>query len=221
MKTIAVLGGTGKEGSGLAVRWAQYGYNVIIGSRSEEKATLRVTELLTDVDPEILKGSLRGMSNQEAASKAEHAILTVPYSAHKNTLSGLSSALNGKILVDVTVPLKPPRVRMVQLPPGQSAALEAQKILGDKVRVVAAFQNVSSEELNDSDHAVDCDVLICSDDQEARNFAIELATAAGMRGIDAGSLHNAIAVESLTPVLLHINQRYRIRGAGIRITGIN
>ena len=161
MITIAVLGGTGKEGSGLAVRWAQYGYNVIIGSRSEEKATRRVTELLTDVDPEILKGSLRGMSNQEAASKAEHAILTVPYSAHKNTLSGLSSVLNGKILVDVTVPLKPPKVRMVQLPPGQSAALEAQRILGDKVRVVAAFQNVSSEELNDSDNAVNCDVLIC------------------------------------------------------------
>ena len=221
MKTIAVLGGTGKEGSGLAVRWAQYGYDVIIGSRSEEKARRRVSELITEVDPENLKGSLRGMSNQEAASNAEHAILTVPYSAHKNTLSGLLSALNGKILVDVTVPLKPPKVRMVQLPPGQAAALEAQKILGDQVRVVAAFQNVSSEELDASDHAVDCDVLICSDDQEARNFAIELATAAGMRGIDAGSLNNAIAVESLTPVLLHINRRYKIRGAGIRITGID
>lgn len=221
MKSIAVLGGTGKEGSGLAVRWARYGYDVIIGSRSEEKAIRRVAELLAEIDHQSLQGGLQGLANAEAARLADHAILTVPYSAHRATLSGLTQALNGKILVDVTVPLQPPKVRSVHLPPGQAAALEAQEILGDGVRVVAAFQNVSAEELDDASPEIDCDVLVCSDDREARSFAIELAEAAGMRGIDAGRLRNAIAVESLTPILLHINRHYRIRGSGIRITGID
>lgn len=221
MKTIAVLGGTGKEGSGLALRWAQCGYDVIIGSRSEEKAIRRASELLSNIPEMDLNGNLRGMANLDAATCAENAILTVPYSAHRATLIGLAEALRGKILVDVTVPLQPPKVRMVQLPPGQAAALEAQTLLGKEVRVVAAFQNVSSEELGDTGHSVDCDVLVCGDNPQARVFAIELATAAGMRGIDAGVLSNAIAVESLTPILLHINRHYKIRGAGIRITGID
>ncbi len=221
MKTIAVLGGTGKEGSGLALRWARFGYEVIIGSRSAEKATRRVAELLAEIDHPSLRGGLQGMANEDAARQADHAVLTVPYSAHRATLTGLIQPLEGKILVDVTVPLQPPKVRGVHLPPGQAAALEAQEILGDAVRVVAAFQNVSAEELVDAAHEVDCDVLVCSDDGEARSFAIELAEAAGMRGIDAGGLRNAIAVESLTPVLLHINRHYRIRGSGVRITGID
>lgn len=220
MQTIAVLGGTGKEGSGLVTRWAQQGYDVIIGSRSEQKAIDRAAELSASLPPGSITGKLRGMANLNAARAAEHAILTVPYSAHRPTLSGLADALRGKILVDVTVPLQPPRVRSVHLPPGQAAALEAQALLGEEVRVVAAFQNVSSEELGEAGHEVDCDVLVCADDREARAWAIELAAAAGMRGIDAGVLRNAIAVESLTPVLLHINRRYRVRGAGIRITGI-
>lgn len=221
MQTIAVLGGTGKEGSGLATRWAQYGYDVIIGSRSEEKAVTRAAELRAAIPAASMAGDIRGMANLDAAHAAEHAILTVPYGAHQATLTGLAASLHGKILIDVTVPLRPPKVRAVHLPPGQAAALEAQALLGGEVRVVAAFQNVSSEELGEGEHMVDCDVLVCSDDRKARDFAIELAAAAGMRGIDAGVLSNAIAVESLTPVLLHINRRYKVRGAGIRITGID
>ena len=221
MQTIAVLGGTGKEGSGLATRWAQYGYDVIIGSRSEEKAVTRAAELRAAIPAASMAGDIRGMANLDAAHAAEHAILTVPYDAHQATLTGLAASLHGKILIDVTVPLRPPKVRAVHLPPGQAAALEAQALLGGEVRVVAAFQNVSSEELGEGEHMVDCDVLVCSDDRKARDFAIELAAAAGMRGIDAGVLSNAIAVESLTPVLLHINRRYKVRGAGIRITGID
>ncbi len=221
MQTIAVLGGTGKEGASLATRWAQHGYDVIIGSRSEEKAVTRAAELRATIPAASMAGNLRGMANLDAARAAEHAILTVPYSAHQATLTGLAAALRGKILVDVTVPLRPPKVRAVHLPLGEAAALEAQALLGDEVRVVAAFQNVSSEELGEAGHVVDCDVLVCGDNRQARNFAIELAGAAGMRGVDAGVLSNAIAVESLTPVLLHINRHYKVRGAGIRITGID
>ena len=221
METIAVLGGTGKEGSGLVTRWARHGYDVIIGSRSEEKALNRAAELRSTIPTSQLKGDLRGMTNLDAALTASNAVLTVPYSAHQNTLSGLVDALQGKILVDVTVPLQPPRVRMVQLPPGQAAALEAQALLGGKVTVVAAFQNISSDKIEDAGDDVDCDVLVCGNDREARAFAIQLAEAAGMRGVDAGVLENAIALESLTPVLLHINRQYKVRGAGIRITGID
>ncbi len=221
MQTIAVLGGTGKEGSGLATRWAEFGYPVIIGSRSTEKAQARAAEMNDAMRGRDVRWPIRGLDNRSAAGHADHAILTVPYRAHQATLMGLAMALKGKFLVDVTVPLRPPKVRAVQLPPGGAAALEAQSLLGAEVQVVAAFQNVSSEELNIDDHSVDCDVLVCSNSSEARAFAIQLAEAAGMRGIDAGPLENAIAVESLTPVLLHINRKYGIRGAGIRITGID
>jgi NADPH-dependent F420 reductase len=128
--------------------------------------------------------------------------------------------VQGKILVDVTVPLKPPEISVVHLPEGRTAAEEAQALLGKEVRVVSAFQNVASGHLKKLDHVIDCDVLVCSDDEEARQAAIALAQAAGMRGIDAGSLANSIVAESLTPVLLGINKRYRGSGAGLRITGI-
>lgn len=216
MLTIAVLGGTGKEGSGLAMRWALHGYRVIIGSREAEKAQSRAGEMNAQLGGDYLTG----MANPDAAAKADVVVLSVPYSAHKATLEGVKDQVAGKVLVDITVPLQPPKVRTVHLPEGKAAALEAQALLGDSVKVVAAFQNVSAEHLADPEHTVDCDVLVCGDDAGAKATVMKLVEATGMRGVDAGPLANAIAVESLTPVLLYINKAYGIKGSGIRITGI-
>lgn len=215
--TIAVLGGTGKEGSGLAMRWAQNGYHVIVGSRDAERAASRAAEMNQQLGGDYLSG----MDNAAAATAADMVVLSVPYTAHKSTLEGVKVQLVGKVLVDLTVPLNPPKVRTVHLPEGKSAALEAQEYLGESVRVVAAFQNVSAEKLVDPDYVVDCDVLICGNDESAKADVIKLAEAAGMKGIDAGLLANAIAIESLTPVLLYINKKYSVKGSGIRITGLS
>lgn len=214
--TIAVLGGTGKEGSGLAMRWAMNGYNVIVGSRDAERAVARVAEL----NAQLGKDLLVGMGNPEAATKADIVVLSVPYTAHQATLEGVKEQVAGKILIDLTVPLQPPKVRTVHLPEGKAAALEAQALLGEGVKVVAAFQNVSAEHLGDPHYVVDCDVLVCGNDAEAKQTVIKLVEGTGMRGVDAGSLANAVAVEALTPVLLYINKAYNIKGSGIRITGI-
>lgn len=216
IKSIAVLGGTGKEGSALAMRWALHGYRVIIGSRSLEKALTAATEM-----NQLLGGDyLVGMENAQAASEAGIVILSVPYSAHRATLESVKDQLSGKILVDLTVPLAPPAVRTVFVPEGKSACLEAQAFLGETVQVVAAFQNVSAVKLKDPNNAVDCDVLVCGDDEAAKEETIQLVAAAGLRGIDAGPLANAVAAEALTPVLLYINRKYGVKGAGIRITGL-
>jgi NADPH-dependent F420 reductase len=214
--TIAVLGGTGKEGSGLAIRWAFKGLKVIIGSRDSAKAVARAAELNAELEDDALVG----MGNAEAAASADVIVLSVPYSAHHSTLEGVKAHVSGKILVDITVPLQPPKIRTVHVPEGKSAALEAQAFLGDSVKVIAAFQNVSAEHLGDPHHIVDCDVLVCGNDAEAKASVIELVQATGMRGVDAGSLANAVAVEALTPVLLYINKAYSVKGCGIRITGI-
>lgn len=215
--TLAVLGGTGKEGSGLASRWALSGYNVIIGSRDAARAA----EYATNLNGQLGLTSIKGMGNPEAALAADVVILSVPYSAHQATLDGLKEVLSGKVVVDITVPLQPPKVRTVHLPEGKSAALEAQALLGESTKVVAAFQNVSAEHLADPAHQVDCDVLVCGNDAEAKTVVIKLVEATGMKGVDAGSLANSIAVEALTPVLLYINKAYGIKGSGIRITGIS
>jgi hypothetical protein len=210
--TIGIIGGTGKEGSGLAARWAQSGYRVVIGSRDASKARQKAAEI--DLP------NLTGADNLSAVQQADIAVLTVPYEAHKTTLEGLREALQGKTLIDVTVPLKPPQIRTVNIPAGQSACLEAQALLGSGVTVIAAFQNVSSNHLAADEEHVDCDVLVCGDNDDAKAQVIKLAEGIGMRGLDAGPLQNAIAVEALTPVLLWFNRRYKVKGAGIVITGI-
>ena len=215
-RTIAVLGGTGAEGSGLAFRWAHSGYDVIIGSRTPEKAERVAGELNADLGRDLI----RGMENTEAARQAEIVVLTVPYSAHGPTVESVKDAVQGRIFVDVTVPIAPP-VATVTLPPGRTAAEEAQAALGESVRVVSAFQNVSATHLKDLDFVADCDVLVAGDDPEAKALTMELVEAAGMKGIDAGPLANAIVAESLTPVLIHINKTHKVKASGIRITGID
>jgi NADPH-dependent F420 reductase len=216
LPTLAVLGGTGAEGSGLAFRWANAGYSVIIGSRTAEKAQAGAAELNALLGKDIV----RGMDNLSAAKEADIAILTVPWSAQKSTVSDVAPALQGKILVDVTVPLVPPKVNRVQLPEGGSAVLAMQQMLGDGVKVVSAFQNVSAHHLKDLHHTVECDVLVCGDDIPARETVVQLANACGLRGIHAGPLQNSVVAEALTSVLISINQRYKIPGSGIRITGL-
>lgn len=214
---IAILGGTGQEGSGLALRWAAAGLEVIIGSRQQEKAERTAME----INRRLQRDGVRGLENRMAATMADTIVLTVPYSAHASTLESVKDVIQGKILVDVTVPLRPPKVSQVWLPEGRSAAEEAQALLGPGVRVVCAFQNVSAAHLQDPTRPVDCDVLVCGDNAEAKAIAIALAERAGMRGLDAGPLQNAVAVEGLTPILIGISRRYKIRGAGIRITGFD
>ncbi|MEW5961728.1 MAG: NADPH-dependent F420 reductase [Chloroflexota bacterium] len=216
-KTIAVLGGTGNEGPGLALRWAKSGrYNVIIGSRQAEKGERVAAELNEKLGQDLI----RGMANEDAARAADLCILTVPYSAQGPTLAAVRELLQGKILVDVTVPLKPPKVSHVNVPPGGSAGLEAQTILGEGVRVVSAFQNVGAAHLAEDDSHIDCDVLICGNDKEAKAEVIALAEAAGLRGLDAGPLQNSVVVEGLTAVLIGLNIRHKVKAAGIKITGI-
>jgi hypothetical protein len=214
--TIAVLGGTGKEGKGLAYRWAKAGYKVLIGSRSSERAVTAASEII-----QLLEGSssVVGTSNLEAAQLAEIVVLTVPYAAHRETLEGVKDTLKGKLLIDVTVPLVPPKVSKVQMPPAGSAAQEAKEILGDDVQVVAAFQNISHELLLTEDD-VECDVLVTGTSKDARAEALTLVEAAGLIGWDAGPIENSVVVEGLTSVLININKQHGSNHAGIRITGV-
>jgi NADPH-dependent F420 reductase len=214
--TIAVLGGTGQEGGGLAFRWALHGHDVIIGSRSAEKARAGAEELNALLSG---KASVRGASNADAAREARIAVLTVPYAAQRDTAEAVREHLGGKILIDVTVPLTAP-VDRVQLPRGESAVVALQRALGTDVKVVSAFQNVSAAHLKDAHHEVDCDVLVCGDDAAARAVAVELAHDAGLRAWHAGALANSAASEALTSVLIAINKHYKVRASGIRITGV-
>lgn len=217
--TLAVIGGTGEEGSGLALRWAADGYSVLIGSRSRERAVAAAAELRSMLPPE-LPARIGGDSNAGAAAAADVIVLSVPYSSQTGILEQIRAGCQGKTVVSVVVPLKPPRVSRVWRPKGGSAAEEAQALLGEEARVVAAFQNISATHLKELDHTVDCDILVTGDDKEAKQTAIELARAAGMRGIDAGPLLNSSVSEGLTAVLIGINIRNKVKGSGIRITGV-
>ena len=213
--TIAVLGGTGKEGKGLAYRWARAGYQVLIGSRYSEKAVTAASEIM-----ELLEGesSVVGTTNLEAAQQADIVVVTVPYSGHREMLESLKNALVGKLVIDTTVPLVPPKTRKVQMPPAGSAAQEAKQILGEDVEVAAAFQNVSYEHLL-GDEEIECDVLVTGSSKKAREEALRLVEAAGLIGWDAGPIENSVVVEGLTSVLININKQYGSTHAGIKITG--
>lgn len=198
----------------MALRWARAGHGVFIGSRDAARAKDTATELSAEAGSQI-----QGGENSAAVEASELVVLSVPYSAHASTLSGLKAALAGRVLIDITVPLQPPKVTHVNLPAGQSAALEAQAIVGAETPVVAALHHVSAVHLRDLDHAIECDVLACSDNKQALEQALTLIRDLGVRAIDAGPLRNSIALESLTPVLLHINRTLK-GSAGIKLTGV-
>lgn len=216
---LAILGGTGDLGTGLARRWAQAGYTVIIGSRTADKAAAAAAALRDWlVERDIATDQVRGADNLAAAEAAAIVALTVPFSHQASTLEQVRPALQGKILIDVTVPLVPPKVARVQLPEAGSAGQIAQDLLGDEVQVVSAFQNVAAHHLQEG-NALDCDVLVCGNSKEAREAVIELVQACGMRGFHAGVIGNAAAAEALTSILIFINKQYSAH-AGIRITGL-
>ena len=217
---LAILGGTGDLGSGLALRWLQAGYHVIIGSRTCQAAQLAVDDLHTVMAARATQSyKISAMDNSDAAQGADIVTITVPYAHQTKTLSEVKKHLIGKILIDVTVPLVPPKVARVQLPEQGSAGQIAQHLLGDDVMVVSAFQNIAAHHLREK-HDLYCDVLVCGNKKIARSEVITLVEAAGMRGVHAGSIANAAAAEALTSVLIFINKQYQ-RHAGIRITGLD
>ena len=214
--TIAVLGGTGDLGTGLARRWARAGYTLIIGSRTADKAEAAAAELA----PLAPGTKPRGMANLDAAKAGDVVVLTVPFANAPALLDEIKAAVQGKLVIDTTVPLVPPRVARVQLPPEGSAAVAAQIRLGEGVRVVSAFHNVAAHKLAEVDKPLDCDVLVFGEKPDDRAVAIALAEALGVRGLHAGPLANSAAAEALTSIIIGLNRTYKADGASIRMTGI-
>jgi len=212
---IAILGGSGDLGGGLALRWVNAGYAVIIGSRTREKAET-AAEVLNGQSPLV---TVQAMANEEAAAAGDVVVMTVPFANHQSTLEAIREAIQGKVFIDVTVPLLPPKVGTVQMPEGGSAGIIAQNYLGAEVKVVSAYQNVAAAHLKDLSHNPDCDVLICGNDKDACALVVSLTEAAGMKGWHAGPIANSVVAEAMTSVLITLNRRYKIPGAGFSITG--
>lgn len=216
-KIIAIIGGTGKEGKGLAYKWGKAGYQVIIGSRDPSKAEETARTLKTKLPN---KASISGSSNEAAAQKCQIAVLTIPYSAHLDMIETLKDILRDKIVIDVTVPLSPSKVTRVKMPPAGSAAQETYEILGENAILAAAFHNISYENLiNDGES--NCDVLVTGTNKEARITTLRLVKDAGFIGWDAGPIENSVVLEGLTSVLIGINRQFKTTHAGIRITGVD
>jgi NADPH-dependent F420 reductase len=217
---IAILGGTGDQGPGLALRWALKGHEVIIGSRNKEKAETVAAELNAELGQSQSQSKIRGLDNIQAAQEAEISVLTVPYSAHLATLESVKNQVRGKIFIDVSVPLDPENARRMKMPAAGSATEEAQEFFGPDTKVVAAFQNVAAHLLRDPKHAIDCDVLVCGNDAEAKKTVIGLVTEMGLQAYDVGPAEAARVIESITSMLIRVNIRNKVKGAGIRITGL-
>lgn len=210
---LAIVGGTGHLGGALARRWLQAGYEVIVGSREAARAADAAARLAAE-----LSRPVRGLGNREAAAAAAVVVVAVPFASQQAVLETIRPVVAGKLVVDTTVPLVPPRVMRVQLPEEGCAAVRAQRILGPQATVVSAFHNVAAHALAQP-NAVDCDVLVFGDQKEARERVVALAAAAGLRALHAGPLVNSAAAEALTSILIFINRTYAVDGAGVRITG--
>lgn len=210
---IAVIGATGQLGAAIARRLVLAGTKVIVGSRDAGRARDAAKALSSETGKDVA-----GDANAAAAAAADVVIVTVPYAAQRPTLEEIAGAVSGKIVIDATVPLVPPKVMRVQLPEEGSAALATQKILGPSARVVSAFHNVPAHKLA-TDEKIACDVLVFGDDRAARDVAIDVVSRCGLRGLHGGALCNSAAAEALTSVLIFINKAYSSDGAGIEITG--
>ena len=218
--SIGIVGGTGDLGRGLALRLATAGHAIWVGSRKADQALEASDALKAELASRgVAEPTIEGMDNVEAAERGDIVFVTVPFGAHTPTLESIREAVQGKVLVDVTVPLVPPRVARVQLPPEGSAGMIAQTLLGEAVQVVSAFQNVAAAHLQ-ADMEIPCDVLVTGNEKTARQTVIDLIEAIGMRGFHAGLIHNAAAAEALTSVLININKQYKTH-AGLRLTGID
>ena len=210
---IAIAGGTGHLGQALATRWIRAGYRVLIGSRTAEKARSAAREIGRGIQQQLEWGT-----NAEVSAHADVIVVTVPYVGQLQVLDAIREPAAGKLVVDTTVPLVPPKVMRVQLPPEGCAALRAKALLAPETKVVSAFHNVAAQKIA-AGGSPDCDVLVFGDEKEERQRVIELCHAAGLRGLHGGPLANSAAAEALTSVLIFINRHYSVDGAGIRITG--
>lgn len=216
------MGGTGDEGYGLALRWAHRGYEVIIGSRTADRAQAAAQNIQKALGK---NAKVYGLVNQEAVSNADIVVVTVPFSALSDTLKTLRPAFKtGQLVVNVTVPLETAvggrPTRTLGVWDGSGGEL-VSRLLPKGVRLVSAFNNVSADLLNDASGVVDCDVLVCGDDEEAKKIVFDLARAIpGVRGLDAGPLENSRTIEQLTALLVSLNIRYGVKNAGLRITGV-
>lgn len=212
---IAIIGGTGALGGGLALRWAESGHRVVIGSRSADKARESAAEIQSATGNDQVSGD----GNSAAAAAADIVVLTVPYAHHQNTLAEIADATRGKLVVDTTVPLVPPKVARVQLSDDWPIARTTQQTLGDSVNVVSAFHNVAATHLRDGIGDDEGDVLVFGNNKDAREVVVQLAKDLGLTAWHAGSIDNSVVGEALTSVLIFLNKRYKIDGAGIRVTG--
>ena len=213
---IGILGGTGKEGAGLAQRWALGGHQVIIGSRDAERARTKAAELSARAGG----ATITGMANLDAATTAPVVVLTLPASGLAATLVPLKDACRGKVVISTVVPLSFGGGRLFTPPPQGSSAEEVQELLGAEARVVAAFHHIAAHELAATEHDIECDLLLCGGDAEAKKVVTELGQSMGLRAVDVGALTNAGALEGITAVLATINRRYKLKNSGIKITGL-
>ncbi len=214
--TLAILGGTGKEGNALAARFARAGVRVLIGSRDAAKAQNAANEL----NARLGLADVEGYANREAAAKADIVLLSVPYDGMRPILEDIRGAVLNKIVINTASSLDPERKSRAKIPAAGSVTAEAQQFLGDAARVVAAFQNIAPEKLQAVEEKIDSDILVCGGDKDARTAVIELVRKIGIDAFDVGVLANAIAVEALTAALIAVNIKYKVKGAGIRLTGV-
>lgn len=212
---IAILGGTGKEGAGLALRWAQAGHSIIIGSRDAERARAKAAELRERSH----RLPIIGHTNLEAAELGEVVVLALPANGLSATLPEVREATRGKVVVSTVVPLTFGGPRLFTPPPQGSAAEEVQELLPE-ARVVAAFHHIAAHELAEADHAIECDLLVCGGEAAAKDVVSTLGVSLGLRVIDVGPLANAGPVEGITALLATINRRYKLKNSGIKITGL-
>ncbi len=213
---IAIMGGTGKEGAGLGVRWAHAGHEIIIGSRDAERAKAKAAEL-TALAP---GARISGMANRDAAVAGDVVVLAVPANGLPATLPELRDGCRGKTVVSTVVPLTFGGGRLFTPPAQGSSAEEAQELLGAEARVVAAFHHIAAHELSATDHAIECDLLLCGGDADAKRVVVELGASLGLRAVDVGALTNAGPLEGITAVLATVNRRYKLKNSGIKITGL-
>jgi NADPH-dependent F420 reductase len=214
--SLAIIGGTGKEGNALAARFARAGVRVLIGSRDAMKAQAAAQEL----NQRVGGSNVEGFSNREAAQRADIVLLSIPYTGMTPILQDLRDAVQNKIVINIASSLDPERKSRAKLPPAGSVTAEVQQFFGDAVKVVAALQNISPEKLVAVDEKIDSDVLVVGGDKAARTIVIDLVRKIGIDAFDAGVLANAPAVEALTAALIALNIRYKVKGAGIRIVGV-
>ena len=213
---IGILGGTGKEGAGLALRWAQAGHEIVIGSRDPERARTKAAELAA-----LVPGArMSGAGNRDAAAGAELVVIALPANGLAATLPEVREACRGKVVISTVVPLTFGGPRLFTPPPQGSSAEEAQEMLGTEARVVGAFHHIAAHELSSTEHDIECDLLVCGGDAEAKKRVGELGASMGLRMVDVGALSNAGPLEGITAILATINRRYKLKNSGIKISGL-